>query len=89
MKTVLCFGDSNTYGLNPKDNSRFDYNTRWTGILDRRLRAKDCRVVEEGLCGRTTVFPMSCAVTAEVWTFCRFFSKAIPHRLCGDNAGNE
>lgn len=57
MKTVLCFGDSNTYGLNPKDNSRFDYNTRWTGILDRRLRAKDCRVVEEGLCGRTTVFP--------------------------------
>lgn len=57
MKTLLCFGDSNTYGLNPKDKSRFDYNTRWTGILEQKLSAYDFRVVEEGLCGRTTMFP--------------------------------
>ncbi len=56
MKTVLCFGDSNTYGLNPKDNSRFDYDTRWTGILDKKLRQHGFRVVEEGLCGRTTIY---------------------------------
>ena len=56
MKTVLCFGDSNTYGLNPKDKSRFDYNTRWSGLLDAKLRTHGYMVAEEGLCGRTTVF---------------------------------
>lgn len=57
MKTILCFGDSNTYGLNPADKSRFDYETRWTGILDSRFRSYGFHVAEEGLCGRTTVFP--------------------------------
>ena len=57
MKTILCFGDSNTYGLNPRDKSRFDYNTRWTGILEQKLLKYGFRVAEEGLCGRTTVFP--------------------------------
>ncbi len=57
MQTVLCFGDSNTYGLNPRDKSRFDYNTRWTGILDQKLQPYGFRTAEEGLCGRTTVFP--------------------------------
>lgn len=57
MKSVLCFGDSNTYGLNPKDKSRFSYETRWTGILDKKLRSVGYRVIEEGLCGRTTIFP--------------------------------
>lgn len=56
MQTVLCFGDSNTYGLNPRDKSRFDYETRWTGILDQKLRSYGYRIAEEGLCGRTTVF---------------------------------
>ncbi|MGN1481096.1 GDSL-type esterase/lipase family protein [Porcipelethomonas sp.] len=57
LKTILAFGDSNTYGLNPQDKSRFDYNTRWTGILDRKMSPYGFRVAEEGLCGRTTVFP--------------------------------
>ncbi len=57
MKTILCFGDSNTYGLNPHDYSRFDYDTRWTGILDNKIRCHGFRVIEEGLCGRTTVYP--------------------------------
>ena len=57
MQTVLCFGDSNTYGLNPRDKSRFDYDTRWTGILDKKLQPYGFRTAEEGLCGRTTVFP--------------------------------
>lgn len=56
MKTVFCFGDSNTYGLNPRDKSRFDDDTRWTGILDQKLRPYGFRVAEEGLCGRTTIF---------------------------------
>lgn len=57
LQTVLCFGDSNTYGLNPRDKSRFDYDTRWTGILDKKLQPYGFRTAEEGLCGRTTVFP--------------------------------
>ena len=54
MQSILCFGDSNTWGLNPRDNSRFDDQTRWTGLLDNLLRPFGKRVIEEGLCGRTT-----------------------------------
>lgn len=57
MKQILCFGDSNTYGLIPgTSNQRYGWGTRWTSILDDRVREKGYRVIEEGLCGRTTVF---------------------------------
>ena len=56
MDTVLCFGDSNTYGLNPEDKTRFDYSVRWTGLLNEKLRPRGKRVAEEGLCGRTADF---------------------------------
>ena len=49
MQSILCFGDSNTWGLNPRDNSRFDDQTRWTGLLDDLLRPFGKRVIEEGL----------------------------------------
>lgn len=55
MKEILCFGDSNTYGLVPKENRRFSYEERWTGILSEKLKS-DYHITEEGLCGRTTVF---------------------------------
>lgn len=56
MKQILCFGDSNTYGLIPGTKDRYDWDTRWTGILGKRVQAEGYRVIEEGLCGRTTVF---------------------------------
>lgn len=56
MKQVMCFGDSNTYGLIPGTDQRYDWNVRWTGILNKEISPKGYRVVEEGLCGRTTVF---------------------------------
>ena len=56
LKQILCFGDSNTYGLIPGTKDRYDWNTRWTGILDSKVSKKGYRVIEEGLCGRTTVF---------------------------------
>lgn len=56
MKQILCFGDSNTWGYNPKDGSRFPWEVRWTGLLQKDLENNEARVVEEGLCGRTTVF---------------------------------
>ena len=56
MREILCFGDSNTYGLIPGTKERYKENIRWTGILQQKLKEQDCRIVEEGLCGRTTVF---------------------------------
>lgn len=56
MKSILCFGDSNTYGLIPGTSDRYEWGIRWTSILDERMRNKGYRVIEEGLCGRTTVF---------------------------------
>ncbi|MBO5560586.1 MAG: arylesterase [Firmicutes bacterium] len=53
MKTVLCFGDSNTYGFNPATKERFDWGVYWTSIIADRLRDYDINIVNEGLCGRT------------------------------------
>ncbi len=56
MKNILCFGDSNTYGLIPNTNERYPFEVRWTGILAQKLGFQDYHVIEEGLCGRTTMF---------------------------------
>ena len=53
MKTVLCYGDSNTWGYDPATRSRFPPHVRWTGVLAARL-GDGYRVIEEGLNGRTT-----------------------------------
>lgn len=56
MKEILCFGDSNTYGLIPGSKGRYSSEERWTGILAEKVREYGYRIAEEGLCGRTTVF---------------------------------
>jgi lysophospholipase L1-like esterase len=53
MRTVLCYGDSNTWGYDPATRGRYPPHVRWTGVLATRLGA-EYRVVEEGLNGRTT-----------------------------------
>ena len=55
MKTIVCFGDSNTWGFNPATKDRLDRDSRWTGVLRNTLGAEYI-VVEEGLNGRTTVW---------------------------------
>ncbi|MBD5464437.1 MAG: SGNH/GDSL hydrolase family protein [Lachnospiraceae bacterium] len=55
MKRILCFGDSNTYGYKPDGSGRYDENVRWTGRLQHML-GEEYQIMEEGLCGRTTVF---------------------------------
>lgn len=52
-KTILCFGDSNTYGQKPDKSGRYAADVRWTGQLQRALGG-DYYVIEEGLGGRTT-----------------------------------
>jgi lysophospholipase L1-like esterase len=56
MKNILCFGDSNTYGLIPGTDRRYPWGIRWTSIVDEEIHSWGYRVVEEGLCGRTTIF---------------------------------
>jgi len=55
MKTILCYGDSNTWGYNPRLKSRYDKNERWAGVLRNQL-GEGYFVIEEGLNGRTTVW---------------------------------
>ena len=55
MKTILCYGDSNTWGYNPNTQERHEYSNRWTTVLQREL-GDDYLVIPEGLNGRTTVW---------------------------------
>lgn len=54
--TVLCYGDSNTYGTATVDrpDGRYAPAERWPGVLRAALGA-GWMVIEEGLGGRTTV----------------------------------
>lgn len=54
MITVLCYGDSNTYGYIP-GGGRYPKRIRWPGRLA-ELLGNDYYVIEEGCCGRTTVY---------------------------------
>jgi lysophospholipase L1-like esterase len=56
MKTVLCYGDSNTWGYDPAAEARYSLEARWASVLARELGA-DYQVIPEGLNGRTTVWP--------------------------------
>lgn len=60
MKTILCYGDSNTWGYVPGSFNeknyymeRYSCHQRWPSILQKIL-GSDYYVIEEGLNGRTT-----------------------------------
>ena len=60
MKTILCYGDSNTYGYVPATGERYDHHTRWPMALKKILN-EGCPpddpawwVEEEGQNGRTS-----------------------------------
>jgi lysophospholipase L1-like esterase len=55
VKTILCYGDSNTWGYNPSTGGRYPRDVRWPGVLRREL-GDGYLVIEEGLNGRTTVW---------------------------------
>jgi lysophospholipase L1-like esterase len=54
VRSLLCYGDSNTWGYDPVGGARFARDVRWPGRLQAAL-GDDWHVVEEGLNGRTTV----------------------------------
>ena len=60
MKTVVCFGDSNTWGFNPDGTGRYPYEIRWTSVLEEELKSRApeerYNIIPQGVNGRTTVF---------------------------------
>ena len=56
-RTILCFGDSNTWGFNPDGGGRLPHDTRWPNQLERLLNRDSTghawRTVEDGLNSRT------------------------------------
>ena len=73
-KRIVCFGDSNTWGYNPKTGERYDENTRWPMRMQQIL-GDAYQVIEEGQNGRT----ISCEdpwewATKRGWImFCRWW----------------
>ena len=55
MKSILCFGDSNTWGYIAGTAERYPNDVRWTGVMGKQL-GSDFSVIEEGQNGRTTVW---------------------------------
>ena len=55
MKSILCYGDSNTFGYDPVTQDRLERDARWPGVL-RQALGEGFEVIEEGLGGRTTVW---------------------------------
>jgi len=58
-QVLVCFGDSNTHGSPPWSGEpapRYGPDVRWPGVLAAAL-GPSWRVHEEGLPGRTTVYP--------------------------------
>ena len=54
MKTLLCYGDSNTYGYIPGTGMRYPRDVRYPGRLQ-NLLGDEYFVIEEGCNGRTTI----------------------------------
>lgn len=53
--SVVCFGDSLTWGFTPGTRERYGHDVRWTRLLQKVL-GENFYVLEEGVNGRTTVF---------------------------------
>lgn len=54
-KTVLCYGDSLTWGYDAQTQGRHAFEDRWTSVLQHAL-GSGVHVVAEGLNGRTTAY---------------------------------
>jgi lysophospholipase L1-like esterase len=55
MSTILCYGDSLTWGYDAVGPGRHAYEDRWPSVLGAEL-GSNVQVIAEGLNGRTTAF---------------------------------
>lgn len=67
MWNILCFGDSNTFGYDTVNDSRFPWGIRWTSLVQEKL-GEEYRIIEEGMGGRTTVWddPVECLQSGKI-----------------------
>lgn len=58
MKSILCFGDSLTWGYNPVNGMRHSYGNRLTTYIQNTININNSNhiVINAGLPGRTTIF---------------------------------
>ncbi|MDR3767101.1 MAG: GDSL-type esterase/lipase family protein [Butyricicoccus sp.] len=56
MKSILFFGDSNTWGYDPRTGGRYSPEVRYTGRLRSLLSDHHYEIIESGLNGRTTAY---------------------------------
>lgn len=54
-KTVLCYGDSLTWGFDAENLGRHAFEDRWPSVLQKAL-GTEVNVIAEGLNGRTTAY---------------------------------
>ena len=72
QKTILCYGDSNTWGYDPATQARFPRDKRWAGVL--RLELGDGYLVIESMhlsrCFRQVAQELGCQLldASEVMT---------------------
>jgi len=52
---ILCYGDSNTWGLEAGTYRRYRFSTRWPGVTAFHMGPR-YKILEAGLSGRTTVW---------------------------------
>jgi lysophospholipase L1-like esterase len=55
VKTILCYGDSLTWGYNAQTKTRHALEDRWPSVLGNSL-GSEVTVIAEGLAGRTTAY---------------------------------
>jgi lysophospholipase L1-like esterase len=55
MRTIVCFGDSNTWAVDAGTFNRMELESCWPGVLGKNL-GEGFNVIQEGLNGRTTVW---------------------------------
>ena len=77
MKKVLCFGDSNVFGFNPTDGSRYNENIRWSGLL-KKYFSNSIQIIEAGCNNRVTfdngIADCSGIVSLQKFTISGFFA---------------
>jgi len=58
VRHILVYADSLTWGIIPNTRKRLDFDERWPGVLENRLRelGRPVRIIEDCLNGRRTVW---------------------------------